>query len=107
MIRKKISEIRQQFLLEFGIDIPMERIRHYDKLGLIQSRRGYGNHREFTEKDEAETRKALMLIEAGITPRELQMKNTAKIQARIKAMDKLIEELMKEEVVSADNSGKN
>ncbi len=89
--KKRIGDIRRGFLLDFGIDVPVEKIRDYEEAGCFSSSRDENtDFREYTDTQADEARKSLMLIEIGVPVKDVVASNEVAIQTRISSIGKVL-----------------
>lgn len=92
----RIGGIRKSFLQDYGIDIPLDKIRRYEAEGLFDSgRHNKTNSRVYNDKQFDNARRVLMLTEGIGVPRR-EINDDAVVATRMAGVDKILTELKKE-----------
>jgi DNA-binding transcriptional MerR regulator len=93
---KRIGDVCVDFLTETGIFITPQCIRKYQKNGLFSGSRNKDNDfREYSEEEQKDLRRALMLISIGISMDDIANDNKMVIDNRIDSIAYVIQELKK------------
>ena len=91
----RIGELKGEVLREMGINIPLERLRRYQYMGLFRSTRKRNGYRDYKEEQLDDIYRTLMLVEIGVRPADILKGNDIVIQKRVWDVSKIVDKLIK------------